>query len=166
VLNGVAYGGGLELALACDLRLAAPAPAWGSPKHRSRSFPARAARQRLPRVSGLAAAKELISPRGASRRRGPGDRPVNAVAEPGELSAARRLARAIAANGPLAVRAQGGHRFAAPADRSPRTSSVSGDLPAARVPSADRLEALAAFRDKRPPVPGALSGARHRDQNV
>ena len=60
-INGLALGGGLELALACDLRVAAPSAVLGFPETSdSGSSPAAGGTQRLPRLIGEARAKELI----------------------------------------------------------------------------------------------------------
>jgi enoyl-CoA hydratase/carnithine racemase len=155
VINGVAYGGGLELALACDLRLAARTAKLGLTETSLAIIPGAGGTQRLPAVVGVAKAKELI----LAARRVPAEEAlaiglVNGLAEPAELHArALELAGAIAANGPIAVRAakeaiqlcENGAGLAANLQRE-------RELYLQRVlPSADRLEALAAFREKRPP---------------
>ena len=59
-INGVALGGGLELALACDLRVAAENARVGQPEILLGVIPGAGATQRLPRLIGTAPAKELI----------------------------------------------------------------------------------------------------------
>jgi len=59
-LNGVAYGGGLELALMCDLRVGAAHCKLGLPETSLGIIPGAGGTQRLPRVVGEARAKELI----------------------------------------------------------------------------------------------------------
>ncbi|RKY22472.1 MAG: enoyl-CoA hydratase [Planctomycetota bacterium] len=156
VLNGVAYGGGLELALACDLRVAAADVKLGLTETSLAIIPGAGGTQRLPRVVGLSRAKDLI----LSARRVAADDAlamglVDRVApREGLRTAAQQLAGAIAANGPLAVAAA-----KAALDVAASGASLEDGLVAERelylervLPSADRLEALAAFREKRPPV--------------
>jgi methylglutaconyl-CoA hydratase len=59
-LNGAAFGGGLELALACDLRVAAPHAVLALPETSLGIIPAAGGTQRLPRLVGLAKAMELV----------------------------------------------------------------------------------------------------------
>jgi methylglutaconyl-CoA hydratase len=59
-LNGVAFGGGLELALICDLRVAAPRAELALPETTLGIIPGAGGTQRLPRVVGDARAKEMI----------------------------------------------------------------------------------------------------------
>jgi methylglutaconyl-CoA hydratase len=59
-LNGSAYGGGLELALACDLRLIVEGSELGLTEVRLGIMPGAGGTQRLPRLIGVAAAKEMI----------------------------------------------------------------------------------------------------------
>ena len=59
-VNGVALGGGFEIALACDLRVAAPAAVLGLPETSLGVIPGAGGTQRLPRLVGYARALELI----------------------------------------------------------------------------------------------------------
>jgi len=59
-INGHALGGGLELALACDVRVAARGARFGQPEVALGIIPGAGATYRLPRVIGLGRAKELI----------------------------------------------------------------------------------------------------------
>ncbi len=59
-INGLALGGGTELALACDFRLAADTARFGQPEINLGIIPGGGATQRLPRLIGIAKAKELI----------------------------------------------------------------------------------------------------------
>ncbi len=59
-INGVAFGGGLELALICDLRVAAAHASLGLPETTLGIIPGAGGTQRLPRVVGEARAKEMI----------------------------------------------------------------------------------------------------------
>ncbi|MGI0131745.1 MAG: enoyl-CoA hydratase-related protein, partial [Thermoplasmata archaeon] len=59
-INGLALGGGLELALACDLRIAGESAKLGAPEVNFGLMPAYGGTQRLPRLVGVAKAKELI----------------------------------------------------------------------------------------------------------
>lgn len=59
-INGYALGGGLELALACDIRIAAESAKMGVPEINLSSFPSLGGTRRLPAAVGLARAKELI----------------------------------------------------------------------------------------------------------
>ncbi len=60
LMNGSAFGGGLELALACDFRFAHPRVVFGLTEVRLGILPGAGGTQRLPRVIGMAAAKEMI----------------------------------------------------------------------------------------------------------
>jgi len=105
-VNGFAFGGGLELALACHIRLASEDARVGLPEVTLGIIPGFGGTQRLPRVIGLGPALELL----ATGRHVKADEAlriglVNHVYGAGELmDEARKLADAIAANGPIAVR--------------------------------------------------------------
>jgi enoyl-CoA hydratase/carnithine racemase len=101
-----ALGGGLELALCCDLRVADERSKLGMPEVRLGVMPGSGGTQRLPRVVGIAKAKELIlmggiitAPEAAEIGL------VNRVAPTGQtLDVARTMAETIASRGPFAVR--------------------------------------------------------------
>jgi len=105
-VNGFAFGGGLELALACHFRIASKNARMGLPEVTLGIIPGFGGTQRLPRVIGPGAALELIT----TGRQVDADEAlrlglVNHVYEPDALvDEARALAERIAANGPIAVR--------------------------------------------------------------
>lgn len=105
MLNGYAFGGGLELALACHLRTMAAETKIGLPEVGLSIIPGYGGTQRLPRIVGRGRALEMILSAGRV------DAPtalawglVNRVAPLAQLrQATEDLARAILANGPLAL---------------------------------------------------------------
>jgi enoyl-CoA hydratase/carnithine racemase len=101
-----ALGGGLELALCCDLRVADERAKLGLPEVRLGVMPGSGGTQRLPRVVGMAKAKELILMGGIIDAAEAADIGlVNRVAPAGEaLAVAGEMAGTIASRGPLAVR--------------------------------------------------------------
>lgn len=105
-INGFALGGGLELALACDIRLASTDARLGFPEVGLGIFPGFGGTQRAPRLVGKGAASELIFSGiqiGADEAARIGL--VNRAIPPKELMMeARRLAERIASQGPLAVK--------------------------------------------------------------
>jgi enoyl-CoA hydratase len=105
-IEGDALGGGLELALCCDLRVAASTALLGLPEVRLGVMPGSGGTQRLPRLIGLARAKELIllgEIIDADTALSFGV--VNRVVPEGEAEAtAKALAETLAGRGPVAVR--------------------------------------------------------------
>jgi E-phenylitaconyl-CoA hydratase len=106
-VNGHALAGGLELVLACDLRVAAEHATFGLTETRWAIMPGAGGTQRLPRAVPVAKAMEMIlmaEPIGAAEAHRLGL--VNAVVPlPDLLPTARRWAQTICERGPLAVRA-------------------------------------------------------------
>jgi len=105
-IEGDALGGGLELALCCDLRVASSRARLGMPEVRLAVLPGSGGTQRLPRVVGPARAKELIlTGRIIDAIEALRIGLVNQVVPAGEArSVAAAVAEEIAARGPLAVR--------------------------------------------------------------
>ncbi len=152
-LNGVAFGGGMELALACDLRVADPRARMGLTETSLGIIPGAGGCVRLPRLVGLARAKELILlARRLDAEEALGLGLLHRLSAPGDVvDAAEEMVEELLRNAPLALRAA--------------KAAVDGslDLPLAEaleleaacyariVPTEDRLEALAAFAEKRPP---------------
>lgn len=102
-IDGVAFGGGLELAMACDLRIASPASRLGQPEITLANIPGWGGTQRLPRIVGEGRALEMIltgAPIAAEEARTIGL--VNQVHEDA-VAAATSLAERIAGMSPVAV---------------------------------------------------------------
>ena len=150
-LNGIAYGGGLELALACDLRLAADHVKLAAPEVGIATVPGWGMTTRLATVVGPARAKQMILtglPIDAERAADWGL--VSEVVPAADLDAATDdLAARIAAQAPVAVQVA---KELIDATR-PRTSleALGGGLTAF---TDDAREGQAAFRERRPPEYG------------
>lgn len=106
-INGYALGGGLEIALACDVRIAADGARMGFPEAAVGSFITGGASLLLPRLIGLSAAKRLFfSGTHVEAHDALKLGLVDAVTTPDELlSEARSICATIVANAPLSVRA-------------------------------------------------------------
>ena len=153
-LNGFALGGGLELALACDLRVMAEGAEVGLPEVGLGIIPGAGGTVRLPRVVGVARAKDLIL---TGRRVGAAEALtmglVSRLAPPARLrEEALALAEQIARNAPISLRqakraVDGG--FGLPVDEA---LALENRLYQDCLASKDRVEALRAFAEKRSPL--------------
>ena len=153
-VNGVALGGGTELALAADIRIAADTASMGLTETRLAIIPGAGGTQRLPRLVGKGKAKELIF---TGRRIGADEAHaiglVNQVCPAGELlDACRNLAAEICETGPIAVeQAKYAINYGMETDLSTGLA-IESNAYWVCIPTEDRLEGLAAFREKRKPV--------------
>ena len=104
-IEGFALGGGLELALACDLRVASRSARVGLPEATLGIYPAAGGTSRLPRLVGLGRAKDLVfTGRILDAEEAFAFGIFERLCEPGHaLPTARELASSIAANDPLAL---------------------------------------------------------------
>ena len=152
-MNGSAYGGGLELALACDFRLAVAGAEYGLTEVRLGIMPGAGGTVRLPRLVGEARAKEMI----LLGRRISADRAkeiglVMDVVAPGELAGAvERVLAELAGCAPLSVRqakASIEGTYGVPVDMAMPIERAAYDV---TLVSADRDEGLAAFAEGRAP---------------
>jgi methylglutaconyl-CoA hydratase len=153
-LNGVALGGGLELALACDLRVAADSAQMGLPEVSLGIIPGGGGTQRLPRLVGVARAKDLVL---TARRVGAAEALamglVARIAPPQRLLAeALAVADEVARNAPISLRqakrAIDGGLHLSLDDALALENRMYQDC----LGTKDRWEALRAFAEKRAPV--------------
>jgi enoyl-CoA hydratase len=153
-IAGYAMGGGLELALACDLRIAATNARLGLPEVKVGIIPAGGGTQRLPRAIGATRAKELMilcEPINAERAEQIGL--VNRVVEPHALmDEARAMAHTILERPPLAVRAIKSCVNAGMQMELPAGLKYEGRVATILINSEDRREGMRAFVEKRTPV--------------
>ena len=152
-LNGFALGGGCELALACDLRLAATNARLGQPEINLGVLPGWGGSLRLARATSLGFAKELVlTGRQVGAEEALERGLVNAVHEPAELrEKTLELCRTLAAKSPLALAyakeavnlaLQGDHRA---------NLATEARLFAMLFATEDQQEGMAAFVEKRQP---------------
>lgn len=151
VIDGLAFGGGLELALACDFRVVAAEARLALPETGLGTVPGWGGTERAAELVGRARAKELV----LTRRQLSGEEALawglaTAAAPKAELEeAVARLSGDILAGAPLAVQL-GKQLIDAAADGAPSRvlEALAGGLTAA---TADLTEGIAAFRQKRDP---------------
>jgi enoyl-CoA hydratase len=152
-VNGVALGGGCELALACDIRLAAENAAFGLPEPSLGIIPGAGGTQRLPRIVGLGRAKEMVLT-GARWDAGKAlecGLVIQVVPLPELPVAARALAERVLALGPLAVRLCKAALNAS--SQMPLSAGLAFESTAQAVTfeSWDKIEGTTAFLEKRKP---------------
>jgi enoyl-CoA hydratase len=152
-VNGYALGGGCELALACDIRIAVESAKFGQPELGLGIIPGAGATQRLPRLVGMGWAKHLVlTGEIVDARQALEIGLITMIAPAGQLQVrARELARKILRQGPLAARLA---KLALNA--SARVDLDSGLLietlaQAICYSSDDKLEGTSAFLEKRKP---------------
>jgi methylglutaconyl-CoA hydratase len=153
-VNGAALGGGLELALACDLRIAADSAQMGLPEVSLGIIPGGGGTQRLPRLVGVARAKDLML---TGRRIGAAEAlalgVVGRIAPPQRLlDEALAYAGEVARNAPVSLRQakraiDGG--FHLPLEEA---LAFENRMYQDCLGTKDRVEALRAFAEKRPPI--------------
>lgn len=154
-VNGFALGGGCELAMACDFRLASDSAVFAQPETGLGIPPGFGGTQRLPRIIGEGMARELIySGRRIDAQEALRTGLVNHVYPAGELLAeAKKLAEKIARNAPIGVRAS----------KSAISRGVVSDLDSGIAyetvyfgscfETEDQKDAMSAFLEKRKPDP-------------
>jgi len=152
-VNGFCLGGGMELALSCDIRIASSAAKFGQPEVNLGIIPGGGGTQRLPRVAGVGAALRLILTgemidAAEALRLGL----VSEVTEPAQLMPrALAIAEVIASKSPVAVASAKQATRAAlslPLDEGLR---MERSLFALCFASQDKIEGVKAFLEKRTP---------------
>jgi len=152
-VNGYAFGGGFELMLACDLRIAAKTAVMGLTETSLAIIPGAGGTQRLPRLIGEARAKELIfAARKITAEEAYLYGILNKIAEPDELmDVCFQLAGEILQNGPLAVQ-QAKMAIRLGMDVDLKTGlAIEEEAYEKVLTTKDRIEALRAFAEKRKP---------------
>jgi enoyl-CoA hydratase/carnithine racemase len=154
IIEGNAIGAGFELSLACDIRIASEDAVFALPDVSMGRVPSAGATARLPRLAGrgLAAEMILLGQRIDGRRAAAAGLANVALPRSGVRECAERLAEAIAAQGPIAVRYAKEallRGLEMPLDDALRYET---DLTVILQTTADRAEGVRAFLEKRPPT--------------
>lgn len=153
-VNGIALGGGTELALACDIRVASLNASLGLTETRLAIIPGAGGTQRLPRLIGKGKAKELIfTGRRVDAKEALDISLVNKICEQDKLmDECNKLAAMILETGPIAVE-QAKYAINYGIETDLHTGlAIESNAYWLTIPTEDRLEGLAAFREKRKPV--------------
>ncbi len=152
-INGYAFGGGLELAMACSMRVAAEGAKMGQPEVKLGLLAGYGGTQRLPRLVGRGVALELLltgEPIDAAEAYRVGL--VNRVVPRERLTdECRALARKVLAVGPLGVRYTLEAVWRGVDASLPEGLRIEADLFGQIASTADMKEGTAAFLEKRPP---------------
>ena len=155
MLNGFAFGGGLEMAVACDIRVSSDQAVFGMTPARLGIIYRPAGLMRFVHTIGLPATKELFyTARKVSARKAFDIKLINRICPPEELEqVSREMAREIAENAPLSIR--GTKRILSMCmefrDLPPREASEAEELIRRCMESRDLLEGKQAFLSKRAP---------------
>lgn len=154
MINGFAFGGGIELALSCDFRIAAQSAQMGLTETSLAIIPGAGGTQRLPRLIGETKALELI----LTARRLQADEAfqygilTKVVEDNNLLDETITLANAMLKNGPIALQQA---KFAVKHGMNVDLQtglSIERKAYELTIPTKDRLEALTAFGEKRTPI--------------
>ncbi len=152
-INGAALGGGLEFALACDIRIASPNATMGLTETSLAIIPGAGGTQRLPRLIGRGRAKEMIfTAEVLDAETALSIGLINHIAPEGKLMEfAEEIAGRIKKNGPLAI-----EQAKIAVNRGMETDIESGLVIESNayeklIPTSDRIEGLLAFRERRTP---------------
>ncbi len=153
-INGIALGGGLELALACDIRVASPNARMGLTECTLGIIPGGGGTQRLPRLIGRGKAKELLFlGLQVSAEEALDIGLINRIAPEGKLmDVVLEMAERIVNNSPIAIQQA---KFAVNRGTEVDINQglvIESEAYEVCIPTKDRLEALAAFKEKRKPV--------------
>lgn len=154
VIEGVALGGGLELAMAADMRVAGENASLGLPETSLAIVPGAGGTQRLPRLIGRSTAKEMIF---TGKKVDGFDAYTmglvdHMVDDGSALDTAKRMAAVIAKNGPVAIRAAK-RAINEGLSKSDMRDALQVEREAYKkvLETKDRLEGLNAFAEKRKP---------------
>lgn len=152
-VNGIALGGGTELSLACDIRIAATNATMGLTETRLAIIPGAGGTQRLPRLVGRGKAKELIfTGQRISAAEALKIGLVNKVCEQQNLlDECKKMAAMICEAGPVAIE-QAKYAINRGLETDIHTGlAIESNAYWVCIPTKDRLEGLAAFKEKRKP---------------
>ena len=151
-INGYAFGGGLELALACTFRVAAPSAKMGLPEIKLGLIPGYGGTQRLPRVIGEARALEMImSARTVDAEEAQRIGLVHRVVEGDAVAGAAALARAFSAYGLPALKLARDAVKRALDVPLHEGLKLEADLNTLAFQTQDAAEGMSAFMEKRKP---------------
>jgi enoyl-CoA hydratase/carnithine racemase len=153
-VNGIALGGGTELALASDIRIASSNASMGLTETRLAIIPGAGGTQRLPRLVGKGKAKELIfTGKRIDAREALEIGLVNKICEQKDLwDECKKMADMICETGPIAIeQAKYAINYGLETDINTGLALESNAYWVC-IPTEDRLEGLAAFKEKRKPV--------------
>ncbi len=153
-VNGIALGGGTELALASDIRIASTNASLGLTETRLAIIPGAGGTQRLPRLVGKGKAKELIfTGRRVDAAEALDIGLVNSICAPEDLLAeCNKMAAMICETGPVAIeQAKYAINYGFETDLN-TGMAIESNAYWVCIPTQDRLEGLAAFKEKRKPI--------------
>ena len=153
-INGYAFGGGTELSLACDLRIAGEKAIFSLPEVKLGGIPCFSGTQRLPRIIGTAMAKELLyTARNVSAEEAARIGLINKVVpQESVMEEAEALMASILKNAPLGIQACKELVAAADSMSLEEGLALETDWGDRLCKTEDKGEGIQAFFEKRPPV--------------